>query len=144
MRQAMIEQSCGSQGNLNCTGDSVGAFGDRKKLGGGRLPWSHDSWSNVSPSPLGGNQGQQGMFLGRTYAVGSVRDRLVESYAGSHDWLSSFRYGIRGDLIPYTRIGSALFTAYSAAAVLVATPFAVATAVPNAAFVPAVAGDHGQ
>jgi filamentous hemagglutinin len=141
MRQAMIVQSCTPPGNLNCAGESVGTEFDgaiRRKIGGGRLKYAYDSWKKIKPSFLGGNQGEGGEIFGWKYAAGSFGDHLVESYAGPHDWLSSFRYGYRGDLIPYTTIGESLYFAWSTAAVGVATPFAIATAAPGYAFVPAV------
>ena len=138
MREAMVEQSCTPLGNLNCTGQSVGANGDGIKLAGGRLPWLAKTWNAVRPSWLGGNQGEAGKIFGVDYAAGGFADKLIESYEGPHDWLSSFRYGIRGELIPYTRFGSALFNVYSGAAVALATPFAIATAYSTAVFIPAI------
>jgi RHS repeat-associated protein len=139
MRQEMVRQSC-TPGNPNCTGKSVGAFGDRTKIGGGRTTWPDKNWETTKPSLLGGNQGEVGKLLGSEYDVGSLRDCLIESYAGPHDWLSSFRYGYDASLVPYTGFGEAMFTTYSAIAVLPATPLAFATAVPTAAFLPATYG----
>jgi hypothetical protein len=122
----------------------MGAYGDEKKYGGGRMPDGSTSWTDVTPSPLGGNQGQQGMFLGKPYEAFSFADFVVESYSGSHDYLSSFRYtSSGGNLIGYGSIASAAYTAYSGAAVLLATPFAFATRAPAYAFVPsAIGNDH--
>ena len=102
----------------------------------------------VKPAYLGGNQGEEGEIFGHAYSVGSFSDRLVESYAGPHDWLGSFRYGFRGDLIPYTSVGRALYDTWSAIAVGLATPFAIATAIPSNIFVPPIlnagAGSNGN
>ena len=148
MRQAMIEQSCTPPGNLNCTGQSVGAFGDHVKLGGNRFPqWlraKFDQWQDKWKSIFGGNQGDRGYIglrkFGYYYEPGSFSDRLVESYAGAHDWLSSFRYASDGDLIKYGNVGRFAYEIYSAAAIVPATPFAIATAAPTYAFVPATEG----
>lgn len=75
-------------------------------------------------------------------APGPGREVLIESYAGPHDWLSSFRYDpANGNLIKYGTIGGAAYTAYSAAAILPATPFAIATAFPSYAVVPSALPD---
>lgn len=140
MRASMVAESCTPAGNVNCGGTSDGAFGDHVKLGGGRATWL-GKWIAGRVSPLGGNQGGPGSFFGRSYDTGSFLDHAVEAFAGSHDWLSSFRYGLNGNLIPYTSFGSTVYTLYSAAAVAIAAPFAFATAVPTAAFVPAAEGN---
>ena len=88
----MLEQS--KRGALNGgQGKSVGMFDDGEKLGGGR----HDpAFPNADPSPLGGHQGQQGRVgwknFGFNYSSGSLPDRLVETYAGPHDYLNSWAY----------------------------------------------------
>jgi hypothetical protein len=145
MRQAMIRQSCTPASNPNCTGVSSGTNFDGdspRKIGGGRLPWElrdrvQDIWKGVSESWLGGNQGQRGVAFGIGYEPGSFLDRVIESYAGPHDWMSSFRYGYHGTLIPYTTFGSAMYGVWSAVTIVPATPFAVATAIPTHAVVPA-------
>src|SRR5688572_19817725 len=35
-------------------------------------------------------------------------DRVIEAYADPHDFLSSFRYGLNGDLIAYTKFTRSL------------------------------------
>ena len=62
--------------------------------------------------------------------------------AGPHDWLSSFRYAADGDLLKYSKFGNIAYTAYSAAEVVIATPFAFATGVSSYAAVSAVIGDR--
>ncbi|MEZ5897868.1 MAG: RHS repeat-associated core domain-containing protein [Hyphomicrobiaceae bacterium] len=140
MRQTMVEQSCFPAGNLNCQGTSAGAFFDGKKIAGGRLPWGFDNWDGVQASILGGNQGQGGRIFGLRYSPGGFFDNLLESYSGSHDWMSSFRYGYQGALIPYTSFGKALYEVYSFAALVPATPFAITTALPLPVVAPIVLG----
>jgi filamentous hemagglutinin len=43
-------------------------------------------------SPLGGIQGSQGLVFGISYSPGGVADKVIESFAGPHDWLNSFHY----------------------------------------------------
>jgi hypothetical protein len=140
MRQAMIRQSCTPPGNPNCTGVSAGAYKDGKKIGGGRLPWRRlfekDPWHGVGESPLGGQQSGVGMFFGHEYAPGGFLDTLVEGFSGSHDYMSSFRYGYKGTLIPYTSFGVKVYGIYSFAALLPATPFALTVFVPSASAIP--------
>jgi filamentous hemagglutinin len=140
MRQAMVEQSCTPSGNPNCTGESIGALGDRKKIAGGRMPEGKETWEGVRPSPLGGNQGGPGLLFGSAYPVGGFRDWLLESYSGPHDWFSSFRYGPGGSLMPYNTFERALYEVYSFTAITFATPFAIATRLPSNLFVPVAQG----
>jgi hypothetical protein len=74
------------------TGQSAGAFGDREKLGGSR-PYQVGTDSTTGDpvirfrgSPMGGDQGGSGSLFGRSYRPGSFIDRLVEIYAGVHDF----------------------------------------------------------
>ncbi|MEZ5897861.1 MAG: RHS repeat-associated core domain-containing protein [Hyphomicrobiaceae bacterium] len=142
MRQAMVAQSCSGPGpNPNCAGVSAGANGDNIKLGGGRVPEGQASYAGVSPSPLGGNQGGPGYIgigrFGFAYQPGSLWDRLIESYAGPHDWLSSFRYLPNGNIANWTGASRSIFGIWSAAAIVPATPFAIATAFPSTVILPA-------
>ena len=125
MRRAMIAQSLINPDNAG--GLSGGLFGDRFKLGGGR----YNVHSNV-PSPLGGHQGGEGTIFGFSYKPDSLWDRVVEAYAGSHDYLNSFYWydelgNINSHLSPaQRRIGEVL----NGVNVLVATPFAAASLLP--------------
>jgi RHS repeat-associated protein len=119
MREAMIRQSTGP----NAEGISAGFGGDRFKLGGCRAPCR---WS-----PLGGTQGGPGNFFGIAYAPGSFLDRLVETYAGPHDFLNSPVF--------YDKFGNAAgrwgsLEVINAANVVVATPFAAASVIPASAY----------
>jgi hypothetical protein len=136
MREKMIAQSKLDARN-DGTGKSVGFKRDGFKLGGGR----YNSNSNGGPcSPLGCDQGGQGAlgipFTDKRYAygVGSWQDYLVESYAGPHDYLNSgFWYDAATGNI---RSGISTFGGYFGEAlngvnVIVATPFVIASVVPN-------------
>jgi len=121
MRQAMVEQS--RLNGDNARGISDGFRGDRFKLGGCRSP--------CTKSLLGGEQGGQGYFFGNKYQPGSFLDHLIETYAGPHDYLNS--------PIFYNELGnnvgrSGIFQMVNAGNVLVATPFAAASAVPAYAY----------
>jgi len=148
MRQAMVTQSCRPPGNqMNRSGISAGAFEDQIKLGGGRFPsWLSRTlgWDQpgIRPSLLGGNQSGPGSFFRWPYSPGGFFDRLVESYAGPHDWMSSFRYAANGDLLRLSPFGTAMYGAYSALAIVPATPFAFATAFPSQLAVPVLVSGH--
>ncbi|NTV29700.1 MAG: RHS repeat-associated core domain-containing protein, partial [Candidatus Omnitrophica bacterium] len=93
MRSGMVEQS--RLDPRNASGKSVGYKGDGFKLGGGRFDPLHP---NGCPSPLGGEQGGVGNFLGMGYKSGDMWDRIVEAYAGPHDFLNSWGYDAFGNL----------------------------------------------
>ncbi len=129
MRGAMVAQSLLNPDNAG--GLSAGVAGDNFKLGGGRYN-VHGS----NPSFLGGHQGGEGWIFGRSYEAGSLWDRVVEAYAGPHDYLNSFYWydefgNIKSHLSSFQRrVGEML----NAANVLVATPFAAATLAPDYAY----------
>ncbi len=99
MRAAMVANS--KLDSRNATGKSAGFFGDAFKLGGGRFDVNIASQGedlylpdgSINPKfelPFGGFQGGPGKLFGIDYEAGSWQDRLVESYAGPHDWLGSW------------------------------------------------------
>lgn len=121
MRRVMVAQS--RLNPENAGGVSDGFRADQFKLGGCRMP--------CRSSPLGGAQGGGGQFLGMGYEPGSFVDHLVETYAGPHDFLNSpFFYDNLGNNINR----SSLFIGLNAGNVLLATPFAAASAVPGFAY----------
>ncbi len=131
MRARMLEQS--KRGPLNGgNGKSVGMFGDGEKLGGSR--WD-PARANADPSPLGGYQGQQGRigfkYFGFNYSPGSIPDRIVETWAGPHDFLNSWAYdnstGYIRSLNGFERTISGVTNILNVA---IATPIAVPSAVP--------------
>lgn len=121
MRRAMVEQSYLQEGNHG--GESAGFRGDGFKLGGCRAP--------CRGSLLGGRQNGPGTFLGIDYRPGSFLDHLVETYAGPHDFLNAPVF--------YDTLGNnlgrpAFFEVLNAANLVLATPFAAASAVPGYAY----------
>ena len=140
MRAVMVEQS--EQNPLNSSGTSDGVGGDQFKLGGGRATPNDSTLSQVNVSPLGGAQGGPGYIgfksFGFAYKPGSFWDHLIEWYAGPHDWLSSFRYDSAGNLAQWSALGRGAFAVWSGIAVVPATPFALAAAVPSNVMVPAI------
>jgi RHS repeat-associated protein len=109
---------------------SDGLFGDGYKLGGERLP----ELGGVCGGPAGGCQITRG-YLGSanwTYDAGSWQDKLVESYAGPHDWISApityssngFQSASKIGAIPY------LGTAVSGVLLVPATYFAMPAFIP--------------
>jgi len=128
MRQAMVAQS--RLDKRNAAGQSVGSKGDNFKLGGGRF---NPSVQVQKPSPFGGIQGQGGRFFGFRYHQGSFIDRLVEAYAGPHDYLNSEYWydpltgNIKNGLIgPRAFVGEII----NFANIVPATPFTAASVVP--------------
>ncbi len=126
MRRAMITQSLLNPDNAG--GLSSGLFGDGFKLGGRRYDVGSDA-----PGLFGGHQGGAGQVFGASYQPDSLWDRVVEAYAGPHDYLNSFYWydesgNVRPDLSPFQRqVGQVL----SGANVFVATPFAAAALTPD-------------
>lgn len=94
LRAKMIAQS--RLDPKNSSGISKGLDGDGFKLGGSR--WDYAPGAKNIPSPLGGLQGEQGMIFGFNYSSGSFADRVVESWAGPHDYLNSWAYAADGTL----------------------------------------------
>ncbi len=126
MRRAMVAQSLLNPDNAS--GLSKGFFGDNFKLGGGRY-----NVNGGGPSPLGGHQGGPGELFGAPYAPDSLWDRVVEAYAGPHDYLNSFYWydaggNIKSHLGSFQRhVGEVL----NGVNVFVATPFAAAALTPD-------------
>lgn len=126
MRRQMIAQSMLNADNAS--GISEGFGGDRFKLGGGRY-----NPAGGGPSPLGGHQGGAGAMFGVPYQPGSWQDRIVEAYAGPHDYLNSgYWYAADGNI----RVGMSAFErgvgeALNWANVVVATPIVAASVAPD-------------
>ena len=129
MRERMIKQSrigfhhptegLLSDPTANSRGVSVGFRGDLFKLGGCRYPCRN--------SPLGGVQGSSGNVFGFEYEPGSIIDRVVEAYAGPHDFLNSpFFYDSAGNNASRPDILEVINGAH----VAVATPFVLSSVIP--------------
>jgi hypothetical protein len=88
MRRVMVENSSADPRGYNSSGKSGGLNGDRHKLGGGR--WDPTFGLEQVPQPFGGVQGEAGKLFGVQYTVGSWQDRLIEAFAGPHDWFGSW------------------------------------------------------
>lgn len=145
----------------NISGHSQGVYGDGIKLGGGRIDpdelcktvtcgepqdgvikltyeGKDITWDEILEmkpelvSPLGGVQGYDGMFLGRPYEPGDFRDKLVEAYAGTHDYLnSSVWYGPDGNVKPgMTEMERNFGEIHNIVNVPLATPFALSVLLP--------------
>ncbi|TQV82933.1 RHS repeat-associated core domain-containing protein [Aliikangiella coralliicola] len=136
MRKIMIAQS--KLNPLNATGISVGFMGDGFKLGGGRWDWKRFFKAPTSRnfgqmrSVLGGMQGGTGKFLFFDYKPGSIWDRIVEAFAGPHDYLNQFfGYDAMGNV---NAARGPLFRAFggfmNGINVVVATPFVVSSVLP--------------
>lgn len=129
MRQAMVAQSLLNP--ANATGHSAGLGGDGFKLGGGR----YDALSDT-PVLFGGHQGGEGQLFGVAYAPDSLWDRIVEAYAGPHDYFNSFYwYDAQGNIDAGLSTLQRHFGAVSDVASLsAATPFAAAALLPSHTF----------
>ena len=103
MRADQINSSSGNPDNVSgrSHGFSLDGTGDGTKLAGGRRL---SNGSLGARSPLGGHQGGQGRIgfggLSYEYPSGGLVDRIVEAYAGPHDWLNGQwgSYGPSGNL----------------------------------------------
>lgn len=136
MRAKMVEQSRLDHLGRNASGKSVGFNGDGFKLGGGRYDEVH---LNGNPSPLGGHQGGQGQIFGMPYKPGSFPDRLVEAYAGPHDFLNSWGYNQFGNLAKQNLFEGFLGATLNPLNVVIATPVVAASVIPSAGYsIPAV------
>jgi hypothetical protein len=88
----------------------------------------------------GGVQGAEGSlfkgtFMGSTYTAGSWQDKLIESFAGTHDFLGGKLSGLYDDQGNATRGRSAIVSGAQEAwsmsgAIAVSTPFAAAQGLP--------------
>ena len=117
----------------NYSGVSSGFKHDNFKLAGGRV---NPNLPEQKPSPLGGRQGGQGVVLGKPYDPGSFPDRIVESYAGPHDYLNRFiwydqtgnvKMGLTSDKIIWW-----IFKVIDMINIAVSSPFVIASVTPLA------------
>ncbi|MDQ6999998.1 MAG: RHS repeat-associated core domain-containing protein, partial [Mariprofundus sp.] len=134
MRSAMIKSSQANKTGVNISGKSVGFHGDGYKIGGSRALEGQIPFTG-SPGYLGGFQGTVGTFFGTSYNVGGWQDYLVEAFAGPHDYLNSFMYNANGNLAVAWQSGilGSAGDIISYANVIPASPFAVASVIPQSA-----------
>ena len=82
------------------------------------------------PGATGGVQGEKGTLFGVPYAAGSWQDKLIESFAGSHDFIGGKVSGLYDEQGSAARGRSELTTTlqnrWSEIAVLTSAPFAAA------------------
>jgi len=132
MRTKVTQQS--RKNPLNSNGESGGGpFGDKTKNAGTRALKGATKLENCGP--LGGCQGGQGEFFGIPYKPDSTLDYVHESFAGPHDYLSSFfLYDANGNGIPRQGLESVLSVSYSTAALPVSAPFAIAPIITQNGF----------
>ena len=135
MRQLEVNQS--KLNPVNSSGESTGEYGDNFKLAGARAA-DGQVLEQVDVAPFGGAQGGPGYlkFFGR-YAPNTWQDRLLEAYAGPHDWLSSLGYNSMGNAAAWTQtaIGRVVETVYAGAALFPATAIVGASLAPELAYV---------
>ena len=134
MRQVEVSQS--KLNSVNSSGQSAGANGDNFKLAGARAA-DGQVLAQVDVAPFGGAQGGQGYlkFFGQ-YAPNSWQDRLLETYAGPHDWLSSLGYNSVGNAAAWTQtvVGKIVENIYAGATLVPATAFVGASVAPEVVF----------
>ena len=101
-------------------------------MGGGRF----DATNPNKIELFGGQKGGPGFLSGHPYAPGSWQDWLIESYAGSHDFLSSpFLCDAVGDIRQnMTAIERGFGEVIAGTNLVLATPFAIAGSVPATYF----------
>ena len=94
----------------------------------------HDASEKMS-GPTGGVQGYKGTLFGTPYEAGSWQDKLVESFAGSHDMIGGKLSGLydkqgnaERDRSPVTNAAQEAWSA--SGAIVGALPFAAAQGLP--------------
>jgi len=134
MRIKMIQQS--RKNPLNSGGESGGGpFRDKTKIAGTRALKSATKLENCGP--LGGCQGGKGQFLIWDAPPNSIGDYVNESFAGPHDYFSSFfLYDAEGNGIPRKGLEWALTGSYSMTAIPVSAPFAIAPTITQNGLTP--------
>lgn len=114
----------------NLSGESVGLMNDGYKVGGSRLVEIISGVFKKCDSPLGGCQGGSGRIFGMQYGAGSWQDRLVEAYAGPHDWLNSgYWYNSLGNGINHQGLAGLFGEVLNGLNVIPASAFAGASVV---------------
>jgi len=155
-REHQLEQSAKIPGQI---GESNGVYGRPGKLGGGRIiarAWKKMFGVDVSEdadfknhlkkylerhdlrSPLGGHQGGEGYLFGIKYAPNGAIDKIIESYAGIHDFLNSPMYRHDGVYYGFSErafgtIGRGIDSAINAVNVVIATPLVTIASIPDQA-----------
>jgi filamentous hemagglutinin len=134
-----LDSVCGP-GNVRCATNPDGSYalnnlGQVQLLPGytvGAYLASSDAQSVAGLT--GGIQGATGTLAGIQYPSGGLVDQIIEAYAGTHDFIGGQVVGLYGDQGSTKQgMSSAEQTAHevwSGAAILPATPFAAATALP--------------
>ena len=124
MRKYMID-------NYNHVGNrelSEGLRGDGVKLAGSHPEKVYDNGTlNNKPinAPFGGSQMGERLIFWHSYNKGSFIDYLNESFAGPHDFMSSWNYeNING--VTYLKDNGGLVNAVSGLLLIPSTPFALA------------------
>ncbi|PPB51189.1 two-partner secretion domain-containing protein [Campylobacter hyointestinalis] len=108
---------------------SVGVRGDRVKLAGSHLEKIYDKEilkGKPIIAPFGGSQTGERLILGNSYEKGSIFDYANESFAGPHDFMSSWNYeNING--LTYLKNNDFLTgTVVSGTLLIPSAPFAIA------------------
>jgi RHS repeat-associated protein len=128
-RGVMKEQS--QLNAANASGRSGGLFGDLFKLGGARM--IEDAGRLRSPEGFweqffGGRQGGDGAVAGFNYGPGSLNDRVVEAWAGPHDFFNNLTGSYNpatGNAIGTSGMGSFIGEISNGVGVLIVAPVAI-------------------
>ena len=90
--------------------------------------------SQKLPGATGGIQGEKGTLFGVPYAAGSWQDKLIEAFAGSHDFIGGKISGLYDEQGNAKRGRTSMTKdaqeVWSAVAILPSTPFAAAQSLP--------------
>lgn len=105
---------------------SVGVNGDGVRLAGSHLKPS----GKKVIAPFGGSQTGKRLILGQSYDKDSLVDNVNESFAGPHDFMSSWNYeNIDGKT--YLKSDSSLVNITSGLLLIPSIPFATAPSIKN-------------
>lgn len=106
---------------------SVGIRGDESKIAGSHLDPNTGKPINA---PFGGSQTGERLIFGNSYDKGSLIDYANESFAGPHDFMSSWNYeNING--VTYLKSDSTLVNVASGVLLIPSIPFAGAPYIQN-------------
>ncbi|MEN9886171.1 MAG: hypothetical protein RL758_749, partial [Pseudomonadota bacterium] len=120
-----------ADGSLNLNASKQVQF-DSEKAGMTMSEFEKTPAGQKLPGATGGIQGEKGTLFGVPYAAGSWQDKLIEAFAGTHDFIGGKLSGLYDEQGNATRGRSELTKnvqeVWSAAAILPSTPFAAAEA----------------
>lgn len=112
---------------------SEGLNGDGRKGGGSHFEKVYENGvltAKPIDAPTGGSQTGKGKLFGTPYEAGSFTDKVIEHFAGPHDFMSSWNYE-NIDGVTYLKNNGGLVNTASGLLLIPAIPFAAAPFIQN-------------